>query len=194
MRLKLYKLVYRLIFWSGIYMWWSKRYRNLYHSKFKTPLPGINNVDTVLSKLALLKWTRDGFRELWDAVGSPHWVQYCINHIISGHGQPKGALDCDEFAVYASAILPPSYDPIVLSVGWYGNKGWKGHNVCLYRLDDGTYYYIGNWGNLGPFENPAAVVKDIIRRPTGENTLIGWARYTADLKVKDYGTSEESLA
>jgi len=193
MLLKLCKLLHRFIFWSGIYMWWSKRYRRLYQSRYTVPLPGINPIDIVLSKLKLLKWTRDGPRELWDAVGSPHWVQHCINHRLAGHKQPEGALDCEDFAVYAAAVLPPSYDPVVLGAYWYGEEGWKGHGVCLYHLDDGAYYYIGNWGNLGPFLGPLEVLRDLLSRPAGEKALIGWARYTTDLRTIDYGTSEDTI-
>lgn len=191
MRMKLYKLIYRILFGWGIYLWWSKRYRRIYQAGY-TLLPGTNTLDAVVAKIKLLKWTKDGARELWDAVGSPKWVQYCVDQIKAGHGQPEGSLDCDEFAVYASALLPTGYDPIVLNVVW-ADKGMLGHHVCMYRLDDGKYYHLGNWGNMGPFESPSAVVLDVVKKGHGENTLVGWARFTHDLVLRDYGTSVETI-
>lgn len=193
MKIKLAKLIYRFVYWAGIYLWWSKRYRKRWPLAKQSPLPGVNSPEAVMKKLKALKWTRDGARELWDAINSPQWVQFCVNTIKAGFEQPKGALDCDEFAVYSAAVLPQTMKPVVLNVFWWSyERGPLGHNVCLYKND--AYYYIGNWGNIGPFPTVPAVILDVVRRANDENTLVGWARFTPDLELQDYGTTvEESL-
>ena len=72
------------------------------------------------NKLNLIKWTKDGTKELWDSCGSPHWVQHVIDEIDSGARQPKGALDCDDFTSWAVHVVGKKYEPRIFSFTWVG--------------------------------------------------------------------------
>jgi len=186
------KLLYRVLFGCGVYLGWSRLYRCWWPKKKKALLPGTATPETLLDRLQHLRWTKDRFWEMGDAIGSPEWVQYCLNEIAQGRAQPKGALDCDEFAAYCAASLPHAVHPVILNVIWTGPKGMAGHNVCLYQ-EKGPFYYIGNWGRVGPFSHTADVVQDILSRSGSRNSLIGWARVTKNLALIDYGTSLKAL-
>jgi len=173
-------ILYRIYWYSRLCLLWSWLYRCLYQRKYRSvPIEEMGTPDAVQGRLNILKWKKDSFRELWDAIGSPHWVQHCINTMLSGNDQPDGAMDCDEFAVWAAKALIPFYKPVVLNVFWR-SKTYSGHNVCLYQMD-GAFYSIGNWGKMGPKSSAKAMAEAIASRADG--ALIGWAEFTPDLRL-----------
>ena len=173
----------------SLYSIWSKVYRFFNHSIFR-PLP----LDVGLSpehaekKLNLLKWTKDGKKELFDAIGSPHWVQHCINQVRHGYEQPKGALDCDEFSAWAAEVLDNRLCPLILSVS-YRKKGKfmsGGHNVCVYLdKNESALYHISNWGIQGPFDDLSELMQSIC--DDMDATLIGYSIHSRGLKLLRFG-------
>ena len=144
-----------LIIVSRVYFIWSKVYRWLWQRKYRfVPLQQDLSVEAADKELRHLKWRADGWRELWDSTGSPHFVQHAINEVKEGREQPKRSLDCDDFSSWASHTIHKMYDPLLFSVGyaknrkpkkWY-NRFWhpftrlKGHMMCLtYDASTGLY-------------------------------------------------------
>ena len=126
-----------------------------------------------------LTWTKDGPRALWDAIGSPHWVQFCLNQVMAGKEQPEGYLDCDEFAAWAACAVDPKYEPLGLNVYYHrgGDQGMGGHNVCLVK-EGNHYYHIGNWGKSLPYISLAGVVNSVYGQVAAEGGyLVGWALF-----------------
>jgi len=159
---------------------WSQLYRYIYQRKYRSvPVERLGTPEEVQGRLNILRWRKDSFRELWDAVGSPHWVQHCINAVLCGHSQPAGALDCDEFAVWAAQSLAPTFEPVVMNVFWHTDT-YTGHHVCLYRLN-GLFYCLGNWGKMGPYPSTKAAAEAIVAKTDG--SLVGWSTFTPGLKL-----------
>ena len=77
-----------------------------------------------------LVWTKDGYKELFDDIGSAHWVQHCINQVRRGHEQPHGALDCDEYSAWAMETLHHRYCPLLLSVSYISENP----NPSLFKI------------------------------------------------------------
>jgi hypothetical protein len=143
-----------------------------------------------MAQLRLLTWTADGPRELWDAVASPHWVQHCINLRMAAQPQPKGGLDCDEFAEWAALAITSRYMPYCLNVFWKTKGGgFNGHHVCVYMLRGDEYYHIGNWGKLGPYDSESSLIRDILIRTNAEY-LVGWAVWEPrTMELRRWGTT-----
>jgi hypothetical protein len=181
---KIWKLSFYLITLVGIYSLWSRLYRWFYHGDYKDiPIDWKLTPEQADEKCQTLTWTKDGPRELFDAIGSPQWVQHCINSVKATDTQPEGSLDCDEFAVWCASSLDPRYCPLVLSISYMKKDSLKpnGHNVCIY-LDKkiNSIFHIGNWGIIGPYSSLELVVKDVCY--TSNSDLIGWALYDYSLK------------
>jgi hypothetical protein len=143
----------------------------------------------------LVRWAPDGPREFWDAIGSPHWFQYALNKIQAGGRQPKGAMDCDEFAIWAANVTADRFTPRMASVVWINRfqtssgktkHRIKGHNVCIIqeqRGDTVLYFHIGNWGRSRNFVTLDSLLRDVTKRGgVGENFLSAWAIWSPDLK------------
>jgi hypothetical protein len=160
-------------------------YRLIYHRKYRNVILAKDlSPDVIRKQIIKLTWQKDTYKELWDAVGSPRWVQFALNEIEAGRKQPKGALDCDEFSVWSSAVMIKTLFPSVLNVFYIDNKGkYRGHHVSLFDMLC-KYYHIGNWGQFGPYESLAALINGII--PNG-GKLVGWAQFDPiTLRVIDY--------
>ena len=85
----------------------------------------------------IITWKQDSIKELYDVCGSPNWVQHCINNIIHTNVQPNGALDCDDFSIWASNVIMEYYNPKILCVAYYdGQNNVSGHAVCLCNEKD----------------------------------------------------------
>lgn len=190
--MRFWKLMYRLVFGAKLYFTWSHIYRLIHHREYMLSIPiGKMSPEHLDRQMKKLTWTRDSFRELWDAIGSPHWVQYCINIITTINRQPPGALDCDEFSVWAASVLLDKYRPVVLNIVWKKpkvDKTPKGHHVCMY-VDDRGYFHTGNFGTHGPFTSRSSTIVDVLHK-VKRNTqdLVGWATFTPDLTLIDYST------
>jgi len=175
----LLRIMYWLAFKVGVYLWWSKLFRAIHHSAFSSIKveTGLSR-EVVAAKLSLLDWVRDTFWALGDAVGSPNWVQKCIDTVEAGGKQPGGGLDCDEFATWAAVALDPVYDPVVLNVFWKkGMLTGSGHHVCLYTTKGG-FRHTGNWGDKGAFPSIDKAVLDVLKGAgRGPEHLVGYSTF-----------------
>jgi hypothetical protein len=151
-----------------------------------------------MERVNKLKWASDSFRELGDAIGDPHYVQWVYQQAQLNGIQPDGALDCDEFAVWAASLAAPFiFDSAVLNVVWTVDHRLEGHHVALLRLK-GTrrLYHCGNWGLRGQFLTLQEVVTDILKSRFGSlngeapvDRLVGWTLFAPDtLQVYRSGT------
>lgn len=185
------RLVLFFVHKVSLYKNWSNIYRFLYQRKFiKVQLPASITPTEAQKKMNLLTWSPDKAKELWDSVGSPHWVQHCINEIEAGKKQPPGALDCDDFASWATNVIANVYRPVYLCQGWQikdstGAETAKlaGHAICIYKgVDTKGYFYCGNWGNIGPFTSVNSLIKDMLKRADG-GSAVTWAAYDKQLNL-----------
>jgi hypothetical protein len=170
-----------------LYLVWSRFYRWLYHRGYRNTVSLMTGIEPsrALELMAKLKWTKDTPKELWDAVGSPYWVQHCIDEVLAGNQQPEGALDCDEFSGWAATCINPAHNALVLNVFWKNEDGFSGHHVCMFK-DISGYYHTGNWGQSGPFPSQGTVIEDIIKRKKAK--LVGWAIFEPmQLRLIDWG-------
>lgn len=170
-----------LLWWR----YWSYLFRWLHHSKYKNVrLETGLDYKTVLRRLMILQWTKDGTKELWDACGSPHWVQFAIDEMRLRSGrQPKGGLDCDDFTSWALAALHPKYDARILQVAWLDQDGLpRGHVMCMCRTKEGKVFHIGNWGKSDVRDFPEELVEDVLLRAKASE-LIGWSIMRPDLSI-----------
>lgn len=175
------KLLYTVWVRWLLYFAWSKIYRWLYHRKFrKEEIPVVFSVEELSQRAKTLTWHQDTFKEMLDAIGDPHYVQWVYRQTVETGTQPPGALDCDEFAVWtASMASPVTLLAAVLNVSWVDGLIPKGHNVALIQnKTTGKFYHTGNWGKHGPFDSFQATVFDIIRLKFGAELpqrIVGWA-------------------
>lgn len=141
-----------------IYGPWSRFWRNWFETRY-TEMPVQAKpwtIQDILSFFRKCTWTKDKWYGGFDVISKPEklWETH--------HG------DCDEFAVFASEVLPRKRS-FILSVVWYRPKAKKkfgGHNICLYpklktfydedsKTEKSTmeWWHIGNWGNHGPYQS-----------------------------------------
>jgi hypothetical protein len=186
LKLTLAKLFYPVAlywwpFWSGIYRW-------LYHRKYRdVTLDICLTPQQATEKMEKLTWSRDDARALWDAVGSPRWVQHCLNILNKAGKQPAGPLDCDDYSVWAASCIHPKFDPKIFTFSWLSHRGeLKGHAVCWTRNKDGRFFHVGNWGIRGPYANLREVCS-VMLTLNNSNTPIGWALYNKELKLINWG-------
>jgi len=187
--LKILRVLHFLVHYMRIYSTWSKAYRWLWHRKYKDI-----KVDKHLSPLEAnqqithLLWKPDGVLEFFDAVGSTHFVQYCINEVRAGNDQPHGSLDCDDFAAWCYEAISSEYETEYFTVSWL--RGWHatGHAVCLYKDHDGFWYHIGNWGMHGPYVSKKDA-QDKMLGMARADSQIGFSRYSKDLSLIEVGVS-----
>lgn len=183
-----------------IYPAWAKAYRWLRQRKYKRlEMPSQLNPREAQNRMNKVKWQKDTWREAWDSVGSPQWVQHCMNEIELGNPQPEGALDCDDFTSWAVNTIDPSYEPYFFGQGWApiidGEVGFKatGHAVCVVKMPySGKLWHCGNWGLIGPFDT-LRDVGDFICGNNAERGIkrgkpLSWCLYTHDMKLVKRGT------
>jgi hypothetical protein len=169
------RIGYFFSFGLRLYLVWSHIFRWLWHWRYRwVALDGYLSPELARDKMRLLRWTKDGPRALWDALGSPQWVQYCINEREEGKVQPEGYLDCDEFAVWAASVLDRNLAPCVMNVRWVGG----GHHVCFF-IRGGKCFHISNWGLSPAFDHVDEVVSDVLKG----RELVGWSTFSPDLRL-----------
>lgn len=168
---------------SRYYKFWSKIYRFFRQRKYKSvPLERIKSYQYLDSRFDQLTYSADSWKELWDVCSSPNWVQYCLNEIDSENPQPKGPMDCDEFAIWAANVLQGkkkncTISTQLLSVAYKTKTGKiSGHMVCLVECfypdtGDILYDHVGNWGVYEDYEDIESIVSEIC----SEHTLIGYS-------------------
>jgi len=173
------------------YLWavLSWVYRAVFHRKYsKVELPHHLSADEASDHMEALTWTKDAVQELWDSMGTAHWVQHCLNEIDAGRGQPEGALDCDDFSAWAVAVLDPKLKPQIWCLSWVLPEGdIKGHAMCMGRdVETDEYFHVGNWGYMGPFGSFDAMVRATLKR-AGAQDIVAWATLSGDLFPSETG-------
>lgn len=166
MKIKIVKALYWLSLKSRWYKYWSKLYRKLFHSKYKNvKLNQYDSLEDLQRNLFFVRYQKDGAKELWDVVGSPHWVQYVMN-LNKKDKLVNGALDCDDFSIYSAYTYVPKENEYVFLYSMLyttpkGFPGFSGHMICcVYNPIESKYYAVGNWG-LSSFSSYEELVKYI---------------------------------
>ena len=132
----------------GLFWWrlWSLLYAKFW--KWKNGCYALTielNALEILVKFELLTWSPDGAKELWDVCAGPEWVQKALMDIEAGEPQPKGGLDCDDFAIWAANTAMLDYFPHVFIITWLSEEDEiKGHAICDLHFVDGTNCIISN--------------------------------------------------
>lgn len=178
---RLYRVILR--WWVG----WSRTYRFLFQRKYlKFSLDEALPLKDVEEAMGLLTWKPDSFKELFDACGSPHWVQYCLQELRQGRKQPVGALDCDDHAVWAGTVLESRYKPELFSCVWANSDGKiAGHVVCL-CYHAGKVFHLGNWGKSRRYRSLQSMTRHMLDM-VGAQKAIGWCTFSPDMTVKEWG-------
>ena len=188
LKIKLTTFFYPFAF--GWWRTWSRVYRFLFNRKYKNVVVPRNlsyiRADEEMRKL---KWSADKLLQLWDVVGSPRWVQHCMNRINEGPPQPIGALDCDEYSCWAAHAIHPKYMPLLFCFCWYDTRDDKihGHAMCWVKNKDGKYFHLGNWGMRGPYTNLNDACLEIMNYCGAGSKPVGWALLDKDLKAVNKG-------
>jgi hypothetical protein len=175
------------LFYPYIFFWWrvwSTIYRFLYHRKYKkVVLPRDLTYIEANDALSGLTYRPDRFIQLWDVVGSPRYVQHCINT-----GDTSSAMDCDEFACWAANTIHAKFDPRIFCFSWYDERQNKlsGHAMCWVRTKDGKYHHVGNWGLYGPYNNLHEACQKIIS-PSMDYKAVGWVLLDKELSLLSSG-------
>ena len=145
------------------YAFWSKLYRKIWQRKYKKIKLSKGLVPNEAQKLLdKMEWRKDSYKEFFDSIGSPNWFQYCLNEVLENRAQPKGSLDCDDFASWFAHAIHPRFRPQLLSVMFVTNDGvMTGHAVCVWEDDFGKYYHSGVGFTRGHFRNYKEIIKDL---------------------------------
>jgi hypothetical protein len=179
---------YRVMLWWVVF--WSKTYRFFAQPKWKykkTPLDNNLTPWQAWERIKVLEWREDTWKVLNNVLHRPEYVQLIINCKTFFGYQPDGSMDCDDFAVWcANVIEDEKYEPCILMVSWQQDDGTQlGHAVCLIRdKENNEFHHVGNWGIRGPFKT----LGDAIRQIKMGHRLIGWAAFSKDLKLLNWGT------
>lgn len=153
----------------GAYRIKSNIYRTLFERKYAKieilPFTHLSQLPEFVKRGSL--WRSDSWKQLFDAVSSPQYAQ----QVFSGKEPvPEHGLDCDEHAIFLVAAIKKSLElgrltdkvkqPFFLTVTWF-EDGWKpnGHNVCLFEMEDGKFYFMdysepnGGWDTIQDLVN-----------------------------------------
>lgn len=179
------------VFYIVMIVWWrlwSNAYRFFYQRKYKkVELSKDLSSAAATTLMRRLTWTKDGPKELWDAVSRPGWVQHVINVVTEGGEQPEGSLDCDDYATWAAHTLRKDYNAKILTFAWIDTRGRSyGHAVCLCNHGTTNMFHVGNWGKLTGFRSLRDVCEDMMRRTDAE-LPIAWSLLDKNLKVECWG-------
>ena len=171
----------RVFYRAGLFWWskWSMLYRRLYHKKYEYLLimpcaPTVAN-----ETLRRIMWSPDTPKELWDACGSPGWVQHCLNEERLTGVIPEGALDCDDFSAWAcESLTKAAYNTQLLTVVYMRDGELHGHVVCMITehvdKDTNTYRHLSNWGLSPKFADRLLLIADILNTAKAQD-IVGWA-------------------
>lgn len=177
--------LFAFIWWRN----WSKVYRRLHHKRYNyVTLERELSLTKVQEKLAKLKYTPDGLKELWDACGSPKRVQYILDEMAKGRPQPLGAMDCDDFSCWAANVIDRNFHPRILCFSWVDPETCeiRSHAVCLLRQPDGRLFHISNWGTSKPLNNLREVCVNMLNKSNSEES-IGWCLMRKDMAIIEWG-------
>lgn len=188
----------------------SRAWRAIFERRYRAfPLPVVRNVAELEALLGRLRWRPDALGGIVDIISSPQRVQAKLEAaeaFEAMHWQEQDAwrrfgqewlaradvreifwstvhrLDCDDFAVYAAAILPARVVRYFVSANWWTVDGrMRGHAVCVW-LDGSSWSHASNANNgrvRSGFESPEDCVQDLVK----DGRIVGWACLTPDLKL-----------
>jgi len=145
---------------SGRYPW-SRLRRALFESRYRdADLPPATCLDEIEVRLSTVKWTRDGFFHLFDAVSYPQTVWQ------------KKKDDCDGFAILAAALLkrwnPDSKPVLVTDLLWPMSKS---HTVCAFYSAADELRYFDNYSLRHGTYHTLAEIADAVKK---DRELICW--------------------
>lgn len=186
----------RTFYWFALHwwIWWSKRYQNRYQKGiiFQYPVRhGVMSPDAAQTEMNRISWVNDGPKELWDAISHPSWFQYLLTTKRRFNRQEPGAVDCEDYAFWAAAVINAGYSPVVVTVAWIDkNNKAGGHSVCACK-ESYKWLHVGNWGKSVLCGGTLAdVAKDVYSRSGGVK-LIGWAVASRDMELLQVNKSFE---
>lgn len=185
-KFKLAKTFFRVMLWWIVV--WSRIYRFFAQPKGKynkTPLNENLSPFEAWQIIKKIEWREDDWRVLNNVIHRPEYVQSVINTKRVFGYQPDGSMDCDDFAVWCANVIDDKYSPCILMVSYQKPDGTlSGHAVCLVQdMNTKEYYHVGNWGIHGAFQT----LGDAVRHIMDQSKLIGWAAFSKDLKLLNYG-------
>jgi hypothetical protein len=181
-----------------LYYAWSKFYRFIWERKYNDrALPSFETFSGLIQTVNRMKWRRDDWLMLWDAISTPKATYF--RHV---SGEKAG--DCDDISLFAvnrladmiqRGVIRDIRNVGLLSVPWVDveNKG-GGHNVGVYQYMDKNsnwlWAHISNWYDATP-QRGFATVKEAVKDVLKNKTSLGWARATIDLKLVEYGNGKD---
>lgn len=182
-----------LYFRLHLYRAWSNLYRLIWEQEFKgKPLHSFKSLEEVgeYMRLKAGDWRADSWKQLGDAVSYPQKAQAVFDRAVP---VPEAGLDCDEFAIFLTAVLQQSVSdgtftgpeapvPRFFTVMWL--EGWKpaGHNVCLVR-HKGHYAYMDYGQPVGHEDTIQSLAESIsVRYGAPDAVLISHVVQDAALK------------
>jgi len=183
--------VWRFLASIGIWIWlnvrgyktWSAIHRAIFDRKYRTTeLATYATLTDLAAWIAKQEWVKDGLDSLYDAVCSPQKVQ-----AVGQTGDHKIG-DCDEFAIYQTAVIEKSLamglmktdnvqNPRFFTVTWMEKSGKNsGHNVCLLERPQPNGPVKFSYMDYGmpsepPLDTPAQVAVLIASRYSGWDSV-----------------------
>lgn len=187
------RLAVRVWCWLFLACGWYYRHSRRYRlaggrERYRGHVPTVGSVSEMSELMASARWTEDGLRRWWDAIGWP------LEIVRTGEG------DCDEFAVLAldAGRVGVCDDSVWSSSGglavWYpwglltvvyatGRVSVAGHNVGVFkndgRLGVQEFAHASNWGWRGWFGS----LDEVARNVAGEQPLLAWSLAIDDVQT-----------
>jgi hypothetical protein len=150
-----------LIWWlHGPRYGWSKLRRRLFEGGFLSkPLPQVNSLEDIQTRLREVTWKQDSLPEFFDCVSYPQRVWTTKKD------------DCDGFAILAAALLnnwDPQTQPVIVTAGVTPLA--NSHSVCVFKLGGGLKYFSNAALQPGIYQTYGEIVANF----TPPNRLICW--------------------
>lgn len=201
----------------GLYYPWSRVVRWIAQHKHRNGVPMLfqyESYEQIREMAKDWKWRADTWKVGWDSISYPSHFQHMIDTDFKA-----GSSDCDDFSVYLGTVMQrlekdggglletwkaTSFEVIAI-ISWSKKYGFKGHNVCLIKLQDKLdpakqqYAHVSNWSNgtiqmVGrhnghmPMIEIEDVVRDVCVSMSGKDCINGaWS--ICDLSCKWTGKS-----
>lgn len=182
-------------------------YRRIWEKKFLNVQMGmVQNLDLIPPIIDFgRKWRSDSWKQGFDAVSSPQFAQEVF---LGRVPVPKHGLDCDEHAIYITALVEKSLanhmckedgiaKPRFFTVTWMDPRTWKpgGHNVCLMEVPQRLwqfpkYCYMDYGTPHTTCDSIHAVALQVIERYAKGSEPLVWAVQRTDLtpEMVQWGT------
>lgn len=198
-----------------IYYVWSKVYRWLWERKYRgQEIPRYDTCARIEEVTGKMKWRKDTWLMLWDAISLPEATYYRHLH--------DGGSDCDDIALFAinrlyefargndtflfykenACYLTNLRSFGLLSVPWIRDGKAGGHNVGVFKYSDKDegwlWAHVSNWyrGQIRyGFKSLPAVVDDVLSGEYESFDIkaesVGWAHADLCLRLMEYRWSHK---